>query len=155
MRHGRGFTLVELMVTIVVFSILMTVGLPASVELVRNNRITTQTNELVTALNLARSEAVKRGARVQVAVQEPEEDESGWTAVVSIVGADEPLRVINRPGSRVTVNEATIVFAPNGTRFSPAAAFDLQPVNECTGMYRRQIAVAISGRITTTRLNCV
>ncbi len=65
-RTGKGFTLIELMVTLAVAAILLTVGVPSFRATVENNRLTTAANELVSALNLARSEAIKRGVRVTV-----------------------------------------------------------------------------------------
>ncbi len=65
-RTGKGFTLIELMVTLAVAAILLTVGVPSFRATVENNRLTIAANELVSALNLARSEAIKRGVRVTV-----------------------------------------------------------------------------------------
>lgn len=62
----RGFTLIELMVTIAVLAILLTVAVPNFQMFVMNNRMASQTNDLITALSLARSEAVKRAANVTV-----------------------------------------------------------------------------------------
>jgi len=56
----QGLTLVELMVTLAVAIILIAVGMPLFSGLVGSNRATTQANSLVSALKLARSEAVKR-----------------------------------------------------------------------------------------------
>ena len=66
MRYKRGFTLVELLITIVVASILIAVAVPAFSSFVQNNRIAAQTNELVTAIATARSEAIKRKQDVTV-----------------------------------------------------------------------------------------
>lgn len=63
---NRGFSLVELMVTLSVAAILVTIAVPSFSDFIKNNRLITQTNDFVTALNLARSEAVKRGDRVTV-----------------------------------------------------------------------------------------
>jgi type IV fimbrial biogenesis protein FimT len=151
MERYRGFTLVELMVTLAVLAILITVGIPAFGDLVRNNRVTSQTNELVTALNIARSEAVKRGRNVQVVVAM---EANGWSAVVSVVGAaGDPLRVIGREGSTVTVNSATVVFRPTGVPLA-AVDFDMQPQTDCTGDQRRQVAVTPSGQVRTSRQAC-
>jgi len=65
-RTGKGFTLIELMVTLAVAAILLTMGVPSFRATVENNRLTAAANELVGALNLARSEAIKRGVRVTV-----------------------------------------------------------------------------------------
>lgn len=65
-RNEGGFTLVELMITVALAAIMMTLGIPSFQELIRDTRLATQTNEFVTALNLARSEAIKRRTRVTV-----------------------------------------------------------------------------------------
>lgn len=61
-----GFTLIELLVTIAIAAIVLTVAVPNFITFVQNNRLTAQANDLVTALNYARSEAIKRGVRVTV-----------------------------------------------------------------------------------------
>lgn len=66
MNRTPGFTLIELMVTIAVASILLTLAVPSFQSMVENNSLTTQINLLVGALNGARSEAVKRGQRVSI-----------------------------------------------------------------------------------------
>lgn len=59
-----GFTLVELMVTLTVASILLLIAVPAFRSVTAGNRLTTQANDLVAAINLARSEAIKRNATI-------------------------------------------------------------------------------------------
>ena len=68
-RHpGRrsGFTLIELMVTLSVAGVLLAIGVPSLSRLIASNRISTQTNEFVGALNVARSEAVRRSQGVAI-----------------------------------------------------------------------------------------
>ena len=64
MKISAGLTLIELLVTIAVFSVLVALALPNLGPFVRNNRLTSQINEFITALQITRSEAVKRGAHV-------------------------------------------------------------------------------------------
>ena len=65
-NNPSGFTLIELMVTLSVAVILITVGIPSYQDIVRNNRVTAISNEMLTALYFARSEAIKRGISVSV-----------------------------------------------------------------------------------------
>ena len=58
-RALRGFTLIELVVTMAIAAILLTQAVPSFRAMIANNRITTQINELVTAINYGRSEAAK------------------------------------------------------------------------------------------------
>lgn len=66
MKAQTGLTLVELMVTLAAAIVLLAVGVPMYRSLVANNAVVAQTNGLVSALNLARSEAVKRGGNLTV-----------------------------------------------------------------------------------------
>jgi type IV fimbrial biogenesis protein FimT len=66
LRWQPGFTLIELLVTLSIAVILLAVAAPNFVTFVQNNRLATQANDLVTMLNYARSEAVKRNQRITV-----------------------------------------------------------------------------------------
>jgi type IV fimbrial biogenesis protein FimT len=63
---ARGFTLPELLVTIAVASILLGIAVPSFSGLIVDNRLTTQANDLVSAINFARSEAIKRNRTVSL-----------------------------------------------------------------------------------------
>jgi type IV fimbrial biogenesis protein FimT len=61
-----GFTLVELMVTLVIGAVLITMAVPSFTTTIQNNQVTTQINDFVYTLNFARTEAIKRGTRIGV-----------------------------------------------------------------------------------------
>jgi type IV fimbrial biogenesis protein FimT len=60
----KAFTLVELIITLAVAAILAAIAAPSFADIIKSNRLTTQINELAAALNLSRSEAIKRGLTV-------------------------------------------------------------------------------------------
>ena len=59
----RGFTLVELLVSLAIGSILMSLTVPAMTGMLNTQKAISATNALFAGLNLARSEAIKRNAR--------------------------------------------------------------------------------------------
>lgn len=57
--RARGFTLVELLVTISVVAVLAVIALPSFQGVIRSNQAATTANEMVASLALARSEAIR------------------------------------------------------------------------------------------------
>ena len=66
MKKLQGYTLIELMVVVAVMAILLTVGLPQLNTFFGSNRMIANTNDFVSAIQIARSEAIKRGGRVSM-----------------------------------------------------------------------------------------
>lgn len=62
-RRERAFSLYDVLVTLTVVSTLTTVAVPSFQQLTTGQRMAGAVNSLVTALHLARSEAIKRGER--------------------------------------------------------------------------------------------
>jgi type IV fimbrial biogenesis protein FimT len=62
----RGFTLIELMVTVAVAAILLAVGVPALNDALLGSKLTGHANEMVGSALLARGEAIKRNAVVSL-----------------------------------------------------------------------------------------
>lgn len=60
----RGFTLVELMVTLVVLAVVTTFAMPGLTAFVVRNRVTSVANDFTGSLALARSEAARSGQQV-------------------------------------------------------------------------------------------
>ncbi len=61
-----GFTLIELLTTLVIAGILMSLAAPSFTSFIKNNRLVSQTNELLADLAFTRSEAVKRATDITV-----------------------------------------------------------------------------------------
>jgi type IV fimbrial biogenesis protein FimT len=98
----HGFTLVELMVAVSIAAILLAVGIPSFRSTIASNRLTSTTNDLVGTLSQARSEAIRRGARVTVCVSSDGETcattgtwEQGWISFVDVTRSGTTAEVNN------------------------------------------------------------
>lgn len=65
-RPQHGFTIIELMITVVIVAILAAIGVPSFNELILSTRIKNAASDIYGSLIYARSEAIKRGANVTI-----------------------------------------------------------------------------------------
>lgn len=65
-KNQAAFTIIELMVTLAVMAIVLAIAIPSFTAQIQNNRVKALTEDLVTSINFARMEALKRGKRVSV-----------------------------------------------------------------------------------------
>jgi type IV fimbrial biogenesis protein FimT len=79
---ARGFSAVELMTVLAIVAILVTIAVPGFRRLLQAHRLTTVTNELFMAINLTRSEALQRSARVDLVPADGRNWNSGWIVFV-------------------------------------------------------------------------
>ncbi len=135
MRRRRGYTLFELIVVVAIAGVLVGIGFPAMQWLVFHNRRVAVTNELVGAVQYARSEADTRSADVVLCptLDERRCDTTGaaWDTAYLVFAdytpeqprqvqqGDEPL-LIRRARERIAVvpNRPAFVFRPHHRRAS-------------------------------------
>jgi type IV fimbrial biogenesis protein FimT len=130
-NHQPGFTVVELLVTIAIVGVVAAVATPSFINVVNTNRLAAQSNELLSAIQYARSEAVRTNARVtfcgtdKVDANDDEDcgdgPQSYW---VVIGGADdggqEQLRVFEaKPPVQVSSDFERITFSADGLARDP------------------------------------
>ena len=72
----RGFTLIEMLVVLALIAIVVTLSTPVS-NIYRQNRVSTQVQEFISSLNVARNEAVSRGSPVSVCIPDRPVDDQG------------------------------------------------------------------------------
>ncbi len=175
---ARGFTLVELLVTVSVLSVLLAIAVPSFQGTIASNQLTSRTNELVSALNLARSEAIRRGARVTLcksssgtACTTSGNWEQGWIAFVDTtrtgtsasVDSGETVLLVQQAGSGTTqikgsTNVAHYVsFGADGRPRTLAGAFISGKLLACNtstalsnGKRAREVELSTVGRLSTS-----
>ena len=64
--RNRGFSLLELMITITVMAILVAIALPNFRDVIYRNQVSSASNAVLAAVNYARSEAITRGQLVSM-----------------------------------------------------------------------------------------
>ena len=68
MKHVRGFSLVEVVVTMAIAAILLSLGLPAWQTYLNNSRLRTTAQSFLTGIQAARTEAVRRNSNIDFAL---------------------------------------------------------------------------------------
>lgn len=64
----QGFTLTELIMVVVIMGVTLSIGLPSFQQIISNARLTTSVNIIISALQMARSEAIKKVQNIGVTV---------------------------------------------------------------------------------------
>lgn len=171
-QKHKGLTLIELMVTLAVAVTLLAVGVPLYSQISANSKAVSQANALVGALNLARSEAITRGAPVSVC---PVVDASlaapvcaaatsawvnGWMVFSdggtagTVDGTDERIRVWQpfRPAPDIAPDAVFVQFLDDG---SVTAAIEVEiSQDSASGTRTRCVGVLVSGQIGSDKGGC-
>lgn len=87
-RANRGFSLIELVTVIAVFSILALVGLPMLLNALSKYNLRAETRELVTNFKRAKVEAVKTNRNVVLAFTKGAGTDPGWYRVFADVNGN-------------------------------------------------------------------
>lgn len=165
----RGVTLLELMTALTVLVILLGIGVPTFMNAARSTQIATEANNLITSLNLARSEAMKRGVRVSICVANADHTDcseeptwtNGWLVFSDDFGdagvlddSDEILQGWSAPTSGVAIASAALdfTFMPNATVID-GGTLTVSKAG-CGTDEGRQVVLEPSGRIGLNRVDC-
>lgn len=176
MRKQKGVTLIELLVVIVIIGVLMAIAVPSFLDVIKNGRLATETNDLISDLAFARAEAGRRGKRVTLCYSANGSGcgtGSNWgggriifvdSGTYGTVDAgDEVLRVNQSDFARYGISIAASGFAVSGAstlnyvQFKPGGitssdsggAFKI--CDSRTGVYGRNVSVLATGRVSLSQ----
>jgi type IV fimbrial biogenesis protein FimT len=168
-----GFTLVELLVTILVLSILLGLAVPAFRSLMQNDQQWVQANNLLLSLNAARSESIKNDASAggQICSSSDGLTCTGtpWNQGWIVIGVD-PTNPNNPAGKRLQVvgalpagttlnevnNNLALTFLSNGAlstappRVNPAAPVAFTMCDTRGPTFARYVQVSLMGRVVAS-----
>lgn len=176
---NNGFTLLELLVTLVVVAITVGLAAPSFNAQLQNNRALTLGDEMASALNYARIEAVKQARRITVcASKDGATCEGNWNegfiVFVDAAGADDAapdpsagvLKVWRESKHKATLTakfsddtEASYIrFTPLGAFARPSsgatkAEIDIE-LKGCSGKNVPVVTVNVTGLVSTSRKEC-
>lgn len=156
MHYSRAFTLIELMVTLAVLAIVISLAAPSFSNMLQENRLSALTNELQGSLQLARSEAVKRRSNVVVCRSNADQDDcdngTDWAGGWLMMSGTDVLRVWDPiQGVVVTGPNTGITFRSNGMASTQNWTVTH---SACTGQQKRTLSVNATGSTTLVKGNC-
>lgn len=168
MKRFKGFTLIELMIAIAMLAILLAVGVPNFQASIQNNRMSTNANELLSAMMIARSEAIKRGVNVRIMSTSGNQNwANGWTIITDdnndnvfntatatcLAAADCAVHTKAALGASLTLNSVInnvsfFEFDPRGRLRTPPSSIDTLVMCDSRGFVQqaRAILVTATGR---------
>jgi type IV fimbrial biogenesis protein FimT len=143
-----GFTLIEMLVTISIMAILLAVAVPSFQNVALSSKLTSQANNFVASVQLARSEAIKRNATVTLCASSDDSTctgdwEDGWIVLAGGTVVYSQTKLPN--GFVLSGDVTTINFQPTGVG-ATAANLTLCRATPSIGSLQRTIRVSATGR---------
>jgi type IV fimbrial biogenesis protein FimT len=120
MKTKRGFTMIELIVTMSVAAILAAIAVPGFVAISQGERRIAEVNDMVLALNYARSEAVKQNSPTGVSVTANGSWAGGWNVCCTSTGIS--VNTLPAIDSRSTLTANLAGTAPVAVTFDSSGA---------------------------------
>jgi type IV fimbrial biogenesis protein FimT len=140
----QGFTIIELMITLVVAAVLAMAATPSFIRTIDKNRIASAVNDFNTSLALAKSEAVKRNRSVKI-VSNTANWVDGYVIGVDLNGDDDFVDADETRIKIVAAAATTITIVPDPNPLS------VVEINNLGGMNNPGSFVFDSTRYACTR----
>ncbi|WP_304641609.1 GspH/FimT family pseudopilin [Pseudomonas sp.] len=149
----RGFTLIELMVTIAVAAIILSLAIPSFTEATLGSKLRATANNLAAAATLARSEAIKRREQVVLCASSNGSSCGGsWEQGWIVLGGSTVIRTQGAApkGFKVNGDQSSLTFQPTGVGSTPAN-FTVCRATPSVGSQERTVTISATGRASVER----
>lgn len=145
MRRIQGFTLLELMITLVVAGVLLGIAVPSFQESIANNAVKSTTRDLVATLNTARAQSMS--SRTPVTLKPATGGwNDGWSLeYAASVESDETY--VPSGKVRITSSLTALTFRPQGGLSAPASTITVCHAD--SSIPGRKISISFLGRVAT------
>lgn len=157
----QGFTLIELMIVVVITAITASIAIPVFGDFIKSNRMRASVGELMTAFQFARSEAVKRGATVNLnATNTSSSTSNEWGEGLTVwfdtnndgnLDAGEEIRILPSFHSTLLLNGTngieSIGFGPTGIT-NMTNTLEVEVCDDRTGETGRKISILTTGVVS-------
>jgi len=127
---NKGFTIIELMITIALVAIILALGVPFFRATIIENRLATETNNFIASINHARSLAAKRNQSVTMCISSGVDSSGGGSCMDSAIGWEQGWIVFNdidRDGALDSGGDETVLLVneslPSGYTLHGTSAF--------------------------------
>jgi len=165
-RKEHGFTMIELLITIVIIGILTAAALPSFKEFIINQRIKTASFDFVSSLAFTRSEAIKSNKNIALLPKNALQLELGWEVRES---STEPVRKDQSTYPSITISCISgticqysmfrpscnnVTYTPDGRIFNSASGTFEISSDMISNPQKRCISVDGSGRVFSKRGGC-
>lgn len=138
-----GFTMIELLMTVAILGILSVAAIPSFRTFIAEQRIKTASFDLISMLTMARSEAIKRGANVTIAVS---------SSFFTVTSPDGTVLLKQEVPAGVTFTGGSAVIYNSSGRLT--TAFTPMQLSSTSSNSVRCISIDLSGRPNSKKAAC-